>query len=63
MIAATQNAELISNFEPSDILTVDQRDGQSVIQRLDADELTQWLDDYTLGDKYTSVSGAVKTSD
>lgn len=50
VIAATQNAELISNFEPSDILTVDQRDGQSVIQRLDADELTQWLDDYTLGD-------------
>lgn len=63
VIAATQNAELISNFEPSDILTVDQRDGQSVIQRLDAAELTQWLDDYNLGDKYTSVSGAVKTSD
>ena len=50
MIAATQNAELISNFDPSDVLTVDQRDGQSVIQRLDAAELTQWLNDYTLGD-------------
>ena len=50
VIAATQNAELISNFDPSDVLTVDQRDGQSVIQRLDAAELTQWLNDYTLGD-------------
>lgn len=50
VIAATQNAELISNFEPSDILTVDQRDGETQIHRLNADELSQWLNDYTLGD-------------
>lgn len=50
VIAATQNAELISNFHPSDILTVDQRDGQSLIRRLETDELSQWLNDYTLGD-------------
>lgn len=50
VIAATQNAELISNFEPSDILTVDQRDGQSEIKRLNADDLSQWLNDYTIGD-------------
>lgn len=50
VIAATQNAELISNFQPSDILTVDQRDGQSQIHRLNADELSEWLNDYTLGD-------------
>lgn len=50
VIAATQNAELISNFQPEDILTVDQRDGESQIRRLNADELGQWLNDYTLGD-------------
>lgn len=50
VIAATQNAELISNFQPDDILTVDQRDGQSQIRRLNGDELSQWLNDYTLGD-------------
>lgn len=50
VIVATQNAELISNFEPEDILTVDQRDGESVIKRLDARELSHWLNDYTLGD-------------
>lgn len=50
VIAATQNAELISNFQPEDILTVDQRDGQSQIHRLNADDLSQWLNDYTLGD-------------
>ena len=50
VIAATQNAELISNFQPEDILTVDQRDGQSQINRLNTHELSQWLNDYTLGD-------------
>lgn len=50
IIAATQNAELISNFEPSDILTVDQRNGQTEINRLDEKELSQWLNDYTIGD-------------
>lgn len=50
VIAATQNAELISNFQPEDILTVDQRDGQSMILRLEAEDLKEWLNDYTLGD-------------
>lgn len=50
IIAATQNAELISNFEPEDILTVDQRGGESVIKRLDDEELSHWLNDYALGD-------------
>lgn len=50
VIAATQNAELISNFQPEDILTVDQRDGESQIRRLNADELSEWLNDYTIGD-------------
>lgn len=50
VIAATQNAELISNFQPDDILTVDQKNGQTQIERLSADELNQWLNDYTIGD-------------
>ena len=50
VIVATQNAELISNFDPEDILTVDQRDGESVIKRLDSGELGLWLNEYTLGD-------------
>lgn len=50
IIAATQCAELISNFEPEDILTVNQRDGHTEIRRLDADSLGRWLDEYTIGD-------------
>lgn len=50
VIVATQSAELISNFDPEDVLTVNQRNGESLIERLDGDSLGRWLDEYTLGD-------------
>lgn len=50
VIVATQSAELISNFDPEDVLTVNQRDGETTIGRLKSEELQTWLDSYTLGD-------------
>lgn len=50
VIIATQSAELISNFEPEDVLTVDQNEDGSTIKRLDRAALEHWLDEYTLGD-------------
>lgn len=50
IVAATQSAELISNFTFKDILTVNQSDGHTRIQNLNANELEQWIDEYTLGD-------------
>ena len=50
VIVATQSAELISNFEPEDVLTVDQNEEGSTIKRLDRAALEHWLDEYTLGD-------------
>lgn len=50
IIAATQSAELISNFEPNDILTVNQHDGDTEIVRLDPESLSEWLNEYTVGD-------------
>ncbi len=50
IIAATQSAELISNFSPEDILTVDQREGHTTIKRLDGTSLEKWLEEYTIGD-------------
>lgn len=50
IIIATQSAELISNFEPEDVVTVNQSDGITELHRLSSKELTHWLDDYTLGD-------------
>lgn len=50
IIAATQSADLIANFNPEDIMTVNQKEGQTYICRLSTEELSHWLDDYTLGD-------------
>lgn len=50
IIIATQSAELISNFDPEDVVTVNQKDGVTRMERLDSQELSHWLDDYTLGD-------------
>ncbi|WP_448530098.1 AAA family ATPase [Raineya sp.] len=50
VIIATQSADLISYFEPQDILAVDLDDGESIIQRLNEQELSEWLKEYNLGD-------------
>ncbi len=51
VIVATQSTELISYFEPEDIVTVDLIDGASDFKRLDSESLNQWLEDYiSLGD-------------
>lgn len=50
VIVATQSAQLISHFQPEDILTVNQMEGTSIMRRLDSTELHEWLDDYSLGD-------------
>ena len=50
IIIATQSAELISNFDPEDVVTVNQKDGVTHMERLDSQELSHWLDDYTIGD-------------
>lgn len=50
VIIATQSAELISHFNPADVITVNQVEGSSVLRRLDGESLQQWLDNYSLGD-------------
>ena len=50
IVAATQSADLISYFAPEDIITVNQVEGETQLNRLDAQQLAHWLDDYTLGD-------------
>ena len=52
VIVSTQSAELISHFEPDDILTVDRQDG-TVINRLKPESLKSWLESYTLGELWT----------
>ena len=50
VIIATQSADLITNFDAEDVITVNQIDGVSVMRRHSSEELNAWLDDYTLGD-------------
>jgi predicted ATPase len=48
VILATQSTDLISHFGPNDIITVDQENGETKFKRLTAEELSVWLDDYTI---------------
>jgi len=50
VVVATQSTDLISHFLPEDIITVDQVDGETIFNRLNSDNLNQWLEDYTIDD-------------
>ena len=50
MIVATQSPVLLSEFPPQQIVTVNQVNGASVFERLNAEALNDWLADYTVGD-------------
>ncbi|TVM01091.1 MAG: ATPase, partial [Candidatus Brocadia sp. WS118] len=39
-----------SLFEPQDVITVNQVNGETTLRRLSDMELSMWLDEYTLGD-------------
>lgn len=53
IIISTQSVNLINNFEAENIITVDRKDGQSVFNRLDVENLKNWLQDYSLGELWT----------
>lgn len=50
VIIATQSTDLVSLFEPDDVITVNQNNGETTLQRLSSTDLSQWLEDYSLGD-------------
>jgi predicted ATPase len=50
VIIATQSPALISHFEPEEITVVDRIDGASRFNRLEKEPLSEWLEDYTLGE-------------
>ena len=49
-ILATQSTDLISHFQPEDIITADQEKGETVFNRLNSEKLSIWLEDYTIDD-------------
>ncbi len=50
VIVSTQSVPLVNQFSPEDIVVVNRGDEQSTFQRLDADSMEHWLEEYGLGD-------------
>ena len=50
VIAATQSVTLVNQFEPESVWAVDRVDEQSVFRHLSRQDMTEWLDEYGLGD-------------
>lgn len=50
VIVSTQSVELLNHFEPEDIIVADRDENQTTLKRLDTEELSSWLEDYSLGE-------------
>jgi predicted ATPase len=50
LIVATQSPDLLNTMEPEDVVTVNMRNGESVLQRLERSDFIDWIDDYCVGD-------------
>lgn len=50
VIVATQSPMLVDHFQPEDIIVVDRLGHESAYKRLNSDDLTNWLDDYTVAE-------------
>ncbi|WP_017760262.1 AAA family ATPase [Pseudacidovorax intermedius] len=46
LIVSTQSVELLNAMEPKDVVVAQRVDGATTLERLDAEELRGWLDDY-----------------
>jgi predicted ATPase len=58
-IISTQSALLLNEFSPEDIIIVERTDGQSRFRRLRTEELSEWLQEYSLGELWQkNVLGA-----
>ena len=50
VIVSTQSVNLVNDLEPEDIIVVDRQGGESKFSRLDSEQLTYWLNEYSLGE-------------
>lgn len=54
VVVATQSASLVDQFHPGDVIVADLEDGVTSLARLNADDLAEWLEDYTLSQMWES---------
>ena len=50
VICSTQSVTFANKFNPDDFIVVDQNEGKSEFKRVSTDELSEWLDDFSMGD-------------
>lgn len=50
VICSTQSVTFLNHFEPEDIIVVDRSNGESLFKRLDKSNLTEWLNEYAIGE-------------
>jgi predicted ATPase len=50
IIATTQSVTLLNHFEISDVLIAEQADGATTLTRPDAEALSAWIEEYSLGE-------------
>lgn len=50
IIVSTHSPELVSYVKPEHVVVVEKHDGETTLERLDADELSSWLEKFRLGD-------------
>jgi predicted ATPase len=59
VLVATQSVTLVDQLQPSQVWTVDRINQQSVFRRLSEEDMTHWMDDYSLGEMWEkNVFGA-----
>ena len=49
LIVSTQASSLLDELSPEQVIVVNQRDGESILERQDPAKLVDWLKEYTLG--------------
>jgi len=49
VVLSTQSPQLLNHFDPEDVLVADRVEGGTQITRLDPEQLSGWLEDYSLG--------------
>ena len=50
VVISTQSAQLLNEFAPEDVIVVERTKGESTFRRLDASGLSEWLEEYSLGE-------------
>lgn len=50
LIVSTQSVELVNELRPEDVIVVDQEEDASLFRRFTSDELSGWLEEYSMGE-------------